>query len=128
MESTDRKAGANADINPVKEDESTARLSASCAMKVNGLDINVGVKGVLIAENRATCVMGHVEAIREKLVVNVLGRLLKGNDMPPSGNFVVRKHLLFPDGVQGSSCRCRVSFAQLNGSQSVFWNFSGEKR
>ena len=43
MESTDRKAGASADINPVKEDESTARLSASCAMKVNGLDINVGV-------------------------------------------------------------------------------------
>ena len=33
-----------------------------------GLDIDVGVEGVLVEENRASCVMGHVEAIREKLV------------------------------------------------------------
>ena len=32
-----------------------------------------GVEGVLIEENRASCVMGHVEAIREKLVVNIFG-------------------------------------------------------
>ena len=50
-------------------------------MKVHGLDINVGVKGVLVEENCTTCVMGHAEAIREKLVVNILGRLLQGNDM-----------------------------------------------
>ena len=30
--------------------------------------------------------MGHVEAIREKLVINVVRRLLQGNDMPPSCN------------------------------------------
>ena len=30
--------------------------------------------------------MGHVEAIREKLVVNVVGRLLQSNVMPPSCN------------------------------------------
>ena len=53
-------------------------------MAVDGPDIEVGVEGVLVEENRATCVMGHVEAIREKLVVNVVGRLLQGNDMPPS--------------------------------------------
>ena len=47
-------------------------------MKVDGLDVNVGVKGVVVEENRATCVMGHVEAIREKLVVNILRRLLQG--------------------------------------------------
>ena len=35
-------------------------------MKVDRLDIDVGVEGVLIEENRATCVMGHVEAIREE--------------------------------------------------------------
>ena len=40
-------------------------------MKLEGLDINVRVEGVLVEENRATCVMGHVEAIREKLVVNI---------------------------------------------------------
>ena len=57
-------------------------------MKVYGLDINVGVKGVLVEENRAACVMGLVEAIREKLVVNMLGRLLQVNDMPPSSNWL----------------------------------------
>ena len=32
-------------------------------------------------------------------------------------------HLLFPDGVQGSSCRCCASSAQSNGSQRVTgWN------
>ena len=48
-----------------------ARLA--CVMKVDGLDIDVGVEGVLVEEDCTTCVMGHVEAIREKLVVNILG-------------------------------------------------------
>ena len=30
-------------------------------MKVDGLDIDVGAEGVLVEENRATCVMGHME-------------------------------------------------------------------
>ena len=68
-------------------------------MKVDGLDIDAGVEGVLIGENRTTCVMGHVEAIREKLVVNIFGSLLQGNDMPPSCNLFFRRHLLFPVGV-----------------------------
>ena len=67
-------------------------------------DIDVEVESVVIEENRTTCVMGHVEAIREKLVVNIFGRLLQSNDMPPSWNLL--KHLLFTVGVQGSSCRC----------------------
>ena len=61
-------------------------------MKVDELDIDVGVEGVLVEENCTTCVMGHVEAIREKLVINVVGRLLQGNDMPPFCN-------LFPEGI-----------------------------
>ena len=75
-------------------------------MKVDGLDIDVGVEGVLVEENCTTCVMGHVEAIREKLVVDVVGCLLQGNDMPPSPQFVSRRHLLSPVVVKGSSCRC----------------------
>ena len=55
-------------------------------MKVDGLDIDAGVEGVLVEEDCTTCVMGHVEAIREKLVVNVVRRLLQGKDMPPSWN------------------------------------------
>ena len=57
-------------------------------MKVDGLDIDVGVESVLVEANRATCLMGHVEAIREKLVANIFGRLLQGNDMSPSCNFL----------------------------------------
>ena len=52
-------------------------------MKVDGLDID-GVESFLTEENRATCIMGRVEAIREKLVDNIFGRLLQGRVMPPS--------------------------------------------
>ena len=96
-------------------------------MKVDGFDINDGVKGVLVEENRAPCVMGHVVAIREKLVVNIFGRLLQGNDMPPSCN------LLF-EGIFFSLTVSRVpvvdaeSLFKSNGSQSVFWSCSCEKR
>ena len=45
-------------------------------MKLDGLDIDFGVESVLVEEDRTTCVMGYVEAIREKFVVNILGRLL----------------------------------------------------
>ena len=48
-------------------------------MKVYGLDINVGVKGVLVAEDCTACVMGHVEAIREKLVVNMFRCFLQSD-------------------------------------------------
>ena len=51
-------------------------------MKVNGLDVNIGVEGVLVEEDCTSCVMGHVEAIREKLVVDVVRRFLQGNEMP----------------------------------------------
>ena len=35
--------------------------------------------------------MGHVGAIREKLVVNVVRRLLQGYDMPPSCNLFLEE-------------------------------------
>ena len=37
---------------------------ASCVMKVDGLDIDVGVEDVLVEEDCTTCVMGNVEALR----------------------------------------------------------------
>ena len=67
-------------------------------MKVDGHDINVGVKGVLVEENRAICVMGHVKAIREKLVVNMFGRLLQSNDMPLSCNLFLEGIYFSPTG------------------------------
>ena len=63
-------------------------------MKENGLDIDVGADCVLVEENRATCVVGHVEAVREKLAVNIFGSIFVGYEMPPSCN-VSRRHLLF---------------------------------
>ena len=44
------------------------------------------------------CVMGHVEAIREELVVNIFGRLLQGDDMPPSCNSSFEGILFSPTG------------------------------
>ena len=67
-------------------------------MKVDGFDIDVGVEGVLVEENCTTCVMGHVEAVREKLVVNVVGRLLQGNDMPLSCNLFLEGIFFSPSG------------------------------
>ena len=57
-------------------------------MKVVGLDIDIGVENVFVEEDCTTCVMGHLEPIREKLGVNIHGRLLQGNDMPPSCNLL----------------------------------------
>ena len=67
-------------------------------MKVDGLDIDFGVQGVLVLENRATCVVGHMEAIREKLVVDIFGRLLQGNDMPSSCKLLFEGILFSPTG------------------------------
>ena len=64
-------------------------------MKVDGLDIDVGVESVLIEETRTTCVMVHVEAIREKLVVNI-GHFLQGNGMPLPCNLLSEGIFLFP--------------------------------
>ena len=86
-------------------------------MKVDGLDIDVGVEGVLVEENCTTCVMGHVEAIREKLVVNVVGPLLQGNDMPPSCN-------LFFKGTFFSPSRSRVPVVD---AESPLHNRTGSK-
>ena len=67
-------------------------------MKVNRFDIDVGVKGVFLEENCSTCVMGHVEPIREKLVVNVVRRLLQGTDMPLSSNLFLKGIFFSPSG------------------------------
>ena len=67
-------------------------------MKVDGLGIDVGVEGVLIEENCTSCVMGHVEAIREKLVVDIFGSLLQGNDLPPSCNCFCEGIFFSPSG------------------------------
>ena len=69
-------------------------------MKVKGHDIVVGVESVLVEEDYTTCVMGHVEPTCKNVMIDIFGRLLRGNDMPPACN-LSRKHLLFTDGAEG---------------------------
>ena len=61
----------------------------------------LGVEGVLIEENRAACIMGHVEPTCKNVMIDIVGRLLQGNDMPPACN-------LFFEGIFFSASGPRV--------------------
>ena len=88
-------------------------------MEVNGLDVDVGVEGVLVEEDCTTCVMRRVEAIREKLVVNVVRRFLQFDDVPHACNLFF-EGIFFPTvGGLGSSCRYSAASAQVNDWKSV---------
>ena len=67
-------------------------------MKIDGLDIDVGLEGVLIEEDRAACIMGHVEQTRKNVMINIFGRLLQGNDMPPSSSLFFEGIFFSPSG------------------------------
>ena len=75
-------------------------------MKVDRLDIDVGVENDLIEENRAACIMGHVEPTCQNVMIDIVRRLLQGNDMPLSCNLFFEGIFFTPDGTQDSSCRC----------------------
>ena len=47
-------------------------------MKVDRFDIDVGVEGVLIEEDRAACVVGHVKSFLKNIVINIFQTLLAG--------------------------------------------------
>ena len=51
-------------------------------MKVNGLDVNIGVESVLAVKKRASSVVSHVESFRKKVMIDILRCLLKCDDMP----------------------------------------------
>ena len=40
-------------------------------VEVDGFDLDVKKEGVLVEQNRASSVVGHVETVREELVVNM---------------------------------------------------------
>ena len=58
-------------------------------MKVDGFDIDVGVEGVVVEDNRATCVMGNVEPTCKNVMIDIFGCLLQGNDLPPACNLLL---------------------------------------
>ena len=51
-------------------------------MEVNRLDFDIRVESVFVVENRASSVVGHVESIREKLMVNIINSFLQCDDVP----------------------------------------------
>ena len=53
-------------------------------MEVDRFDIDVVIESVLTEENRTACMMGHVEPTCKNVMINIFGRLLQGNDMPPT--------------------------------------------
>ena len=53
-------------------------------MKKDGFDVHIGVEGVLVEENRATCVMGYLELTSKNVMIDILRCILQGNDVPPA--------------------------------------------
>ena len=53
-------------------------------MTVNGFDVDIGVEGVLVEENRASSVMGHVEPYSKNVMVDILRCFLQSDDVPPT--------------------------------------------
>ena len=45
-------------------------------MEVKGLDVNIGQECVLVVENRASSVMGHVEPICKDVMIDILSCFL----------------------------------------------------
>ena len=58
-------------------------------MKVDGLDIDIGVEGVFVEENRAPSVMGHVEPTSKNVMVDLLRCFLQSDDVPPACNLLL---------------------------------------
>ena len=77
-------------------------------MKVDGLDIDVGVEEVLVEKNRSFCVMGHVEHV----VIDILRCLLQSNDVSSSCNLLFEGIFFSASGLWVP--RYRAASAQVN--------------
>ena len=51
-------------------------------VEVNGADLNVRMKGVIVEKNSASGVMSHMKMTRQAFVLKVLNCLLQSNDVP----------------------------------------------
>ena len=48
----------------------------------SGSDVDVRVEGVLIEEDRAARLVGHVKSFLKNIVIKIVRRFLQSNDMP----------------------------------------------
>ena len=67
-------------------------------MKVNGFDVDQGKEGVLVEENRASSVMGHVEPISKNVMIDILRCFLWRDDLPPACNLLLKGIFLSASG------------------------------
>ena len=51
-------------------------------VEVNGIDLDVRVKGVIVEQDSTTSIVGNVEVIREAPVLEILNRFLESNHVP----------------------------------------------
>ena len=86
-------------------------------MKEDELDIDVGVEGVLVEENCTTYVRGYVEPTCKNVRIDIFGRLLRCNDMPPACNLSL-------EGIFISPTSSRVPVADAD---SALHNRTGRK-
>ena len=55
---------------------------SSRVLEADRFDADVGVESVLVEENRTACEVGHVKPFTKNIVINIVRRLLQGNDVP----------------------------------------------
>ena len=63
--------------------------ASSRVMKVDRFDVDVRVEGVLVEENRAARIVGHVKSFLKNIVFDILRCFLQGNIMPFPRNLVL---------------------------------------
>ena len=61
----------------------------SVIVKVDGCDLDVGKECVLVEKHCASSVVGHVEPVREKLMVDILNCFLQRDDVPFPRNLLL---------------------------------------
>ena len=65
------------------------RQIAPGVLQLNGLDVNIDVAAVLVVENRTSAVMGYVEPICKKVMIDILSCFLQRDDMPLACDLLV---------------------------------------
>ena len=78
-------------------------------MKVNGFDVDIGVEGVLVKENRASSVMGHVEPTSKNVLVDILRCFLQSGDVPPACDLLLEGIFFSAHCLSFSSLLCVFS-------------------
>ena len=63
-------------------------------MKVDRFDTDVRVEGVLVEENRAARIVGHVKSFLKNIVINIVRCLLQGNNMRFPSNLFLKSVFL----------------------------------